>query len=239
MAGQIMMFFDPLSLLLVILVSVVIAWVQNGSAGAWHGLSVLPVLLSRNAEDVAERARLAMVRVEQRVEENGPFHADRIAPDIPYIASLAEMLANSTSWKEFSEATQPYRQRQHQKRESAIGFWSDMAEVAPAIGMIGTVVGLIIMFDGITSADAIGEAMAVCLLTSLYGLLLAHVVANPIARRTELYANQEKQWQDDFARRFGILARKHLDGDGVVLNISDSAKVNGLTGPKPAKQLAK
>lgn len=236
MSAEVMMFFDPLSLLLVIAASIIIAWVQNGAAAMHRAFGIFPAIWAHQADDVAESARLAMIRVEQRVEQNGPNHADRIAPDIPFIAELAEMLANAPDRKNFSESVKSYRNRHRQKREAAIGFWGDMAEVAPAIGMIGTVVGLILMFDGIDSAEAIGEAMAVCLLTSLYGLLLAHIVAGPIARRIELFSKREQLWQDDFARRFMILAAAQLNDRDVIVELADWAGPASLhTRARPKK----
>ncbi|MEO1045850.1 MAG: MotA/TolQ/ExbB proton channel family protein [Pseudomonadota bacterium] len=231
MPGVFLMFFDPLSLLLVIATSAMIALVQNGAAAIYHAIHIVPRLWAGNTGNQAERARLALLRVEQKVTENGPWHADRIIADIPFVATLAEMLANAPDRASFAEAVSRHRTQLQRRHDAAIGFWSDIAEAAPAIGMIGTVVGLIWMFDGIESADAIGEAMAICLLTSLYGLLLAHVVAGPIARRAELYAAQQNMWHDDVTARFLQLAERYLGQRGVVLDLSNhnaSAKKNGL-----------
>ncbi|MFD2189682.1 motility protein A [Pistricoccus aurantiacus] len=66
-----------------------------------------------------------------------------------------------------------------------------MALYAPAFGMIGTLVGLVNMLDAMDSADiaVIGERMAVALLTTFYGIVLANLIFKPIAvkleRRTE------------------------------------------------------
>ncbi|QEA39708.1 chemotaxis protein MotA [Pistricoccus aurantiacus] len=66
-----------------------------------------------------------------------------------------------------------------------------MALYAPAFGMIGTLVGLVNMLDVMDSADiaVIGERMAVALLTTFYGIVLANLIFKPIAvkleRRTE------------------------------------------------------
>lgn len=56
-----------------------------------------------------------------------------------------------------------------------------MAAFAPAFGMLGTLIGLIQMLSKLSDPDAIGPAMAVALLTTFYGSLLATVIFLPIA----------------------------------------------------------
>lgn len=56
-----------------------------------------------------------------------------------------------------------------------------MGESAPAFGMIGTLVGLVQMLSSLKDPAAIGPAMAVALLTTLYGALFANLFALPIA----------------------------------------------------------
>jgi len=59
------------------------------------------------------------------------------------------------------------------------------AEVAPAMGLIGTLVGLVQMLADLTNPDAIGPAMAVALLTTFYGAILGTVVMGPLAVKLE------------------------------------------------------
>jgi chemotaxis protein MotA len=58
-------------------------------------------------------------------------------------------------------------------------------EVAPAMGLIGTLVGLIQMLGSLDDPSSIGSAMAVALLTTFYGAILAHMVFIPLAARIE------------------------------------------------------
>jgi chemotaxis protein MotA len=66
-----------------------------------------------------------------------------------------------------------------------------MADVGPAMGMIGTLVGLVQMLANMDDPKSIGPAMAVALLTTLYGSLLANVVCMPIADKLKLRGSQE------------------------------------------------
>ena len=66
-----------------------------------------------------------------------------------------------------------------------------VGESAPAFGMIGTLIGLVQMLNTLSSPENIGPAMAVALLTTLYGALIANLVALPIADKLELRSQQE------------------------------------------------
>jgi chemotaxis protein MotA len=65
-------------------------------------------------------------------------------------------------------------------------------DVAPAMGMIGTLIGLVQMLSNMSDPKAIGPAMAVALLTTLYGAALANMIALPIADKLNLRKSNEK-----------------------------------------------
>ena len=67
------------------------------------------------------------------------------------------------------------------RHKKVIGFWEKWAELGPAWGMIGTLVGLVNMLNNMDDPSAIGPAMAVALLTTLYGSLIANWLCNPFA----------------------------------------------------------
>lgn len=69
------------------------------------------------------------------------------------------------------------------RHKKVIGFWEKWAELGPAWGMIGTLVGLVIMLYNMEDASTIGPAMAVALLTTLYGSLIANWLCNPIGSK--------------------------------------------------------
>ncbi len=76
------------------------------------------------------------------------------------------------------------------RHENGIRMFTNMATMAPAMGMIGTLVGLVQMLSNMSDPAAIGPAMAVALLTTLYGAIIANAFAQPVAdkltRTTEL-----------------------------------------------------
>lgn len=79
------------------------------------------------------------------------------------------------------------------RHTNAANMWRSWADIAPAMGMIGTLVGLVGMLQNMSDPKAIGPAMAIALLTTLYGAFLANVIAKPIAEKLEGYSQDESE----------------------------------------------
>lgn len=78
-----------------------------------------------------------------------------------------------------------------QRHKLGIGIFRAFGDVAPAMGMIGTLIGLVGMLSNMDDPKSIGPAMAVALLTTLYGAVLANMVAIPIADKLSLRMAEE------------------------------------------------
>ena len=66
------------------------------------------------------------------------------------------------------------------RHDSAQGIFQFMGDIAPAMGMIGTLIGLVQMLQNLDDPSSIGPAMAVAMLTTLYGSLIANLICIPI-----------------------------------------------------------
>ncbi|GAA3910488.1 flagellar motor protein PomA [Litoribacillus peritrichatus] len=78
-----------------------------------------------------------------------------------------------------------------ERHDSGASIFSQLGEVAPAMGMIGTLIGLVAMLANMDDPKSIGPAMAVALLTTLYGAMVANMFAQPVADKLLLRAGQE------------------------------------------------
>ena len=67
-----------------------------------------------------------------------------------------------------------------------------LGDIGPAMGMIGTLIGLVQMLANMDDPKTIGPSMAVALLTTLYGAIIANAFAIPLADKLELRSNEEK-----------------------------------------------
>jgi chemotaxis protein MotA len=92
------------------------------------------------------------------------------------------------SLKEMLEKEIEYVMERHEKGAE---IFVTFAAYSPAMGMIGTLVGLVQMLQNMSDPSSIGPAMAVALLTTFYGAIIANVFANPIAGKLKLRSASE------------------------------------------------
>jgi len=79
-----------------------------------------------------------------------------------------------------------------QRQNTGVMMFKSIAEAAPAMGMIGTLIGLVQMLSNMDDPKSIGPAMAVALLTTLYGAIIANAVALPIAAKLKAISSEER-----------------------------------------------
>lgn len=72
------------------------------------------------------------------------------------------------------------------RHKKTIAVWEKWAELGPAWGMIGTLIGLILMLKDMNDPSSIGPKMAVALVTTLYGSLIANWLCNPVAGKLSI-----------------------------------------------------
>ena len=81
----------------------------------------------------------------------------------------------------------------HGANQGAVQGWVDLA---PAMGMIGTLIGLVLMLGNMGDPKSIGPAMAVALLTTLYGAFVANVMFMPMVGKLEYYTAYEVVYRE-------------------------------------------
>ncbi len=78
-----------------------------------------------------------------------------------------------------------------ERHTTGSSIFAAMTDMAPAMGMIGTLIGLVAMLANMDDPKAIGPAMAVALLTTLYGAVIANAMTGPISDKLKLRAAEE------------------------------------------------
>ena len=168
--------------------------------------ALIPLLRARPARD-AETARAAVCRIQRISEYKGTICADWVKTPVDFVHRAACRLADAQSSELFAAWAREELEDRRARHRAAIGFWRHASEIAPAMGMIGTVIGLVAMFARMNDPATMGPAMALAMLTTLYGLVLAFLVAGPIAARLERLSEAEAQWQTRTVDRLIALAR--------------------------------
>ncbi len=82
------------------------------------------------------------------------------------------------------------------RHKKTISVWEKWAELGPAWGMIGTLIGLILMLQDMNDPSSIGPKMAVALVTTLYGSLIANWLCNPIANKLSINNDTEMMMKE-------------------------------------------
>ena len=158
---------------------------------AGRGIAALATLPRRTLDATPLIDQVAALgRIAKR---HGVHTLDRsVIADTDVAAAIAEIVDGATP----AEVTLLLDQRRRARilrHAAAADMWAGMAEVAPAMGMVGTLVGLVKMFLAMTDPAAIGAGMAVALLATLYGALIANLIAMPIAVRLRRRARVEAE----------------------------------------------
>ncbi|NMA55646.1 MAG: motility protein A [Firmicutes bacterium] len=78
-----------------------------------------------------------------------------------------------------------------ERHKSSQGLFITMATLAPAFGMLGTIIGLIAMLRSLDDPRTIGPAMALALITTFYGSLIANLICIPIAGKLSIRSGEE------------------------------------------------
>ena len=107
------------------------------------------------------------------------------------------------------------------RHEDMTGVFQAWVDLAPAMGMIGTLIGLVAMLGNMADPKAIGPAMAVALLTTLYGAFVANVLFLPMKTKLEGYTAYEVTY-----REMVVLGLRNIARGESPRNIQDQMLAN-------------
>lgn len=108
----------------------------------------------------------------------------------PLFRALGRHVIQRTSPEEIEADAMMLGRRDLEGFKSGERMFSSLGDFAPAMGMIGTVIGLIQLLSNMSDFEKLGPGMAIALLTTFYGLMLAHLLYLPLAR---MIANQGQE----------------------------------------------
>lgn len=100
----------------------------------------------------------------------------------------------------------------HQEGSGMFGYWSSMA---PAYGMLGTVIGLIAMLANVADTASIVKGMAVALITTLYGSFLSNAIIGPTGKKLEQKSKVEIRSKEIIIE--GVLSIQSGDNPRILL----------------------
>lgn len=186
-------FWDMPSFLITICGSLMCMMTMSGSIGDFVNslksfLLTTKTLESNEADTIHKIIDLANV-----ARKEGLLQLEEAAADIDddFLKKGIMLIVDGTDQELVSSILETELECIEQRHGKVIGFWDNLAAMGPAWGMIGTLIGLINMLKLLDDPSTIGPNMAVALITTMYGSLLANWIATPIATKLRARNKQE------------------------------------------------
>ena len=101
----------------------------------------------------------------------------------PFLSKAIGMLVDGSEADLIKKTLEKDIELMKLRHKQGAGIFSAWGEIAPAMGMIGTLIGLVAMLGNMSDPKSIGPAMSIALLTTLYGAILANVICIPISQK--------------------------------------------------------
>jgi len=110
----------------------------------------------------------------------------------PVLATGIRMLVDGHESSIVKQALSTEMNETVERHKIGQAIFKQIGDAGPAMGMIGTLVGLVQMLSNMSDPKSIGPAMAVALLTTLYGAMLANMFALPVSDKLSLRSDEEQ-----------------------------------------------
>jgi len=183
-------FIDTPSLLIVVGGSIMVVMFRSSLGEFLGAVAVMGKAFKSKIDEPAQLIE-QIVELATIARKDGMIALEGQEIDNPFLSKAVSMLVDGTDPTIIKSSLD--RELASTKMRHAMGakIFSAWGEIAPAMGMIGTLIGLVQMLGNMGDPKSIGPAMAVALLTTMYGAILANVICLPIAMKLENQADLE------------------------------------------------
>lgn len=150
----------------------------------WSAIKGFGKAITRNPTRERERLARSLVAFGREVRrDKGSAAAAILEREAdPVFRALGRHVIQRTSPEEIEADAMVLSRRDLQNFRHAEKMFASLGDFAPAMGMIGTVIGLIQLLANMRDFEKLGPGMAIALLTTFYGLMLAHLLYLPLSR---------------------------------------------------------
>lgn len=125
------------------------------------------------------------------MRRQGPIALEQAEIADPFFKRGVRMIADGFSAEAIRTSLEMERDLDYERLEEGAKIYKAFGEAAPGLGMVGTLIGLVSLFAHMDDPKKIGPAMAIALLTTLYGAVVANVFALPIGDKLANRAAEE------------------------------------------------
>ncbi len=188
--GDVAIFFNIPGLLIVVGGTVATCFIKFTMVEVINSVRVAMKAFTAKIEP-PEQIMEKMVAIAKVAKERGLMALENEKPDDEFAAKAFQFLADGFDEEQIKDLLKKDINLTVQRHTTGQSVFKGMGASAPAFGMIGTLIGLVQMLANMSNPQSIGPAMAVALLTTLYGALLANLVFLPLADKLALRSQQE------------------------------------------------
>ncbi|WP_313905632.1 MULTISPECIES: flagellar motor protein PomA [Vibrio] len=190
LGGSIMMFIDVVSILIVVGGSTFVVLMKFTMGQFFASFKIAAKAFMFKTEE-PEDLIAKVVEMADAARKGGFLALEEMEITNSFMQKGIDLLVDGHDADVVRAAMQKDIALTDERHEFGTAVFRAFGDVAPAMGMIGTLVGLVAMLSNMDDPKAIGPAMAVALLTTLYGAILANMLFFPIADKLSLRREQE------------------------------------------------
>lgn len=132
-----------------------------------------------------------IIRLAAKARKEGLVSLEGETIDDPFMARGVRLGVDGLSPEIIKSTLDSELAAMKERHQRGQNIWKFMCATSPSMGLIGTIIGLVQMLQSLDDPDSIGPAMAVALLTTLYGAALAFIVFGPIASKLAARTTEE------------------------------------------------
>lgn len=156
-------------------------------------LSVIAGTMFSRSEDISQTA-IRSIEVAEIARQKGFLELEKyrqLTDHNEFFQDGIDMIVDNSNQEEVERVVTSEISAMADRRAKSVLILKKSAEVSPAMGLIGTLIGLVQMLANLDDPSTIGPAMAVALLTTFYGAVLSYMVFTPIATKLERNTKSE------------------------------------------------
>lgn len=182
LGGSIMMFVNIPSILIVVggtVAAVMIAYPLSDVLGMFKVAIKVFMFKIEKPEDIIAN----LVEISNKARKGGllSIEGDIATTPDPYLAQALQMTVDGVKTGDIAQIMQKKMELTKKNLDTGSTIFSNMGAYAPAFGMIGTLIGLVQMLANLDDPSSIGPKMAVAMITTFYGAVMANLFFIPMA----------------------------------------------------------
>lgn len=203
-------FINPPSILIVIGGTIAVTTICFSLREMKGAIKVIMQTLFMTSRDPSEAA-IQVLQVAELARKHGVLSLQGAMESLkaePFLHKGMSMVVDGTPGEEVEVILQRDMSATIQRHQKSASILKKAAEFAPAMGLIGTLIGLVQMLGNLEDPSSIGPSMAVALLTTFYGAVLANMVFSPMASKLERNSAEEALINNIYMMGAGSIGRQ-------------------------------